>query len=244
MLTIPYVPMISLMGLTGDEKKNAFDLHAQLSEIRDYAQRTIHALELQKRNETELAALGGGAKAAREGRHLYAWTSMATRDSVFSIYHMTKRIETASGLINKGCPSLVEAVDRSKLKSSHAKLKQHFPQRFDVRNAVGHEGERKRDKDGVSGTAHSPGVVIQNSPSPIEINAMVNGRLTISFGGELVSFKLDDESVGQAAEIATEFIEAFIPVGVLATKIGFAADDARIAARAKPPADPDPTDRQ
>jgi hypothetical protein len=74
------------------------------------------------------------------------WVFVAGRDGAMSIYHFAKSMEGMMAFLGQ-CPTVLDKVDRTKLRSARKMLRELFPDFEAVRHAVAHAGELMKDPD-------------------------------------------------------------------------------------------------
>ncbi|MDX0478743.1 hypothetical protein GOC75_12265 [Sinorhizobium medicae] len=145
------------------------------------------------------------------------WQFVAARDGAMSIYHVAKAIEGIRACF-RDCPTYKEAVDHSKLREAAKELHVTFPGYDQLRHAIAHNAELRRNvehasKNATQGPFEDFGVAIDAGSSVSIGNGLNGNKFFTSIEGVMASYEISYGSLRALSKILDIFENGFIPAG-------------------------------
>jgi hypothetical protein len=192
--------MISMQSLSELERDATNLLKTALGQLSDHSDNFSAALSLFDFSMGELEK----ATENRTAHPMFRWPFIAARDGAMSIYHFGKAMEGIMASLHK-CPTVLQEVNRAKLRSSRKRLRELFPNFEAVRHSVAHAGELMNDVDDLD--RHS---ISTTSVQRMTIQNHLQGRaFKNTFEGQIQSYEINQASRDGLVAIREEFCAAF-----------------------------------
>jgi hypothetical protein len=126
------------------------------------------------------------------------WRFIACNECVLELYHLRCRLEKIQAVLLRGCPSLRNLLNVSKMRSARKMLDDYFPDVEALRHATAHKGENEAHPE-----VHAPDgkYALTGFREP--------DRFSAPYEGQLYYLDITDQSLQRIIEVVSKFFGAF-----------------------------------
>lgn len=142
------------------------------------------------------------------------WSQIAGRDGASSIYHFRHTMNDLNGALCKD-PILHPLVNKAELARAHDLFNTHFQRQESIRNAAQHLAEMRRKpqvaKHKLVGEYEQDGISVDAGGSVYIQGMMMGDKYTFTYGGQMLSYNLNEESIQHLVDIEACMLGALPP---------------------------------
>jgi hypothetical protein len=126
------------------------------------------------------------------------WRWLACNECIYELYHLRARLGKIQSVLLKACPSLLDGIDSSALRSSRKRLDDTFPGIAKLRHATAHKGENEAHPE-----VHAPDgrFALAGFREP--------DRYSAPYEGKLYALDITVQSLHTIESVVGEYLDGF-----------------------------------
>jgi hypothetical protein len=209
----PGVPGALQLAMQLDTYITSFEYAVTLHRFSTEQMHRIRA-ELERRRLDGSGLFWNTPEEDEKERLFMGWSQIAGRDGASSIHHFRHTMNDLNGALCKD-PILQPLLNKEELGRAHDLFNKNFQRSESIRNAAQHLAEMQRKPQVANhkfeGEHDKDGIKVNASASVFIQGMMLGDQYTFTYGGQMLSYALNEESIQHLVDIEACMLGALPP---------------------------------